>query len=167
MQDFEGRFCPVPQEQQPINEYEALKNAWLLGWGTLPLADYGRKLAWVGFLVASLTSPIAAASFPPTKYLLPFILATFLGVAIALALLLVRIFLGWFYIGDRLKSARVIYEESGWYDGQVWDKPEPILVRDQLIYQYQVKPILKRLKYTLLIFALGIFLFTASLGICR
>jgi hypothetical protein len=164
MQDFEGQFCPVPQEQQPLQEYQALKEAWLLGWGGLPLTDYGRKLAWFGLLVTGLTSPIAAASFPPSKYLLPFLLANFLGVAIALGLLLVRIFLGWFYIGDRLQSPQVIYEESGWYDGQVWDKPAAILARDRLIFQYQVIPVLIRLKNTLGVLALLTFLAIVGLA---
>jgi hypothetical protein len=30
-----------------------------------------------------------------------------------------RLYLGWAYIGNRLFSATVEYEETGWYDGQV------------------------------------------------
>ena len=32
---------------------------------------------------------------------------------------MLRIYLGWSYVGDRLLSAAVEYEETGWYDGQV------------------------------------------------
>ncbi|MEB3174634.1 MAG: CGLD27 family protein, partial [Cyanobacteriota bacterium] len=39
--------------------------------------------------------------------------------------------------------------ESGWYDGQTWPKPPEVLVRDRLIVQYQVSPILRRLGVTL------------------
>jgi hypothetical protein len=43
----------------------------------------------------------------------------------------------------------VPYEESGWYDGHVWRKPEEVLNRDRLIMDYQVKPILQRVRNTL------------------
>lgn len=33
---------------------------------------------------------------------------------------------GWSYVGDRLLSAVVPYEESGWYDGQMWVKPPEV-----------------------------------------
>jgi hypothetical protein len=149
MPDSESTLCPVPQEQRPINEYEALKSAWILGWAALPLDRYGRKLGIFSFGAALLASPIAAASFPPAKYPLSFSLATLLGLGVALGLLVLRIFLGWFYIADRLRSERVTYEESGWYDGQTWPKPPEALARDRLIVQYQVNPILRRLRATL------------------
>lgn len=33
---------------------------------------------------------------------------------------------GWSYVGDRLLSAVVPYEETGWYDGQLWVKPPEV-----------------------------------------
>lgn len=33
---------------------------------------------------------------------------------------------GWSYVGDRLLSAVVPYEETGWYDGQMWVKPPEV-----------------------------------------
>lgn len=33
---------------------------------------------------------------------------------------------GWSYVGDRLLSAVIPYEESGWYDGQMWVKPPEV-----------------------------------------
>ena len=38
-------------------------------------------------------------------------------------LLLVRQWLGWTYVMKRLLAESVDYEESGWYDGQTWEKP--------------------------------------------
>jgi hypothetical protein len=35
---------------------------------------------------------------------------------------------GWSYVGDRLLSAVVPYEETGWYDGQMWVKPPEVNV---------------------------------------
>ncbi|KAH1267215.1 Protein CONSERVED IN THE GREEN LINEAGE AND DIATOMS 27, chloroplastic [Glycine soja] len=56
---------------------------------------------------------------------------------------------GWSYVGDRLLSAVIPYEESGWYDGQMWVKPPEILARDRLLGSYKVKPVVKLLKQTL------------------
>ena len=60
-------------------------------------------------------------------------------------LLLVRQWLGWSYVHKRLLSERVEYEESGWYDGQVWEKPLSWRERDLLLAQHEVRPILGRL----------------------
>ena len=64
-------------------------------------------------------------------------------------LALVRLYLGWSYVRDRLISSTIFYEETGWYDGQNWTKPEEVVTRDRLIVNYQVKPYLKRLQITL------------------
>jgi len=143
-------FCPVPQEQRPINEYEELKESWFFSWGTLPLISYIRKLVWVGFWGWLVAAPIAAASFPPAKYLIQFILASMAGAELLVALFLLRLYLGWSYVHDRLQKDRVFYEESGWYDGQTWLKPKTMLDRDRLIVFYQIKPILGRIKKTFL-----------------
>jgi hypothetical protein len=41
---------------------------------------------------------------------------------------------------------RVDYEESGWYDGQVWEKPLAWRQQDLLVAQHQVRPVLGRLQ---------------------
>tara|TARA_B100001029_G_scaffold99458_1_gene81803 strand:+ start:1322 stop:1510 length:189 start_codon:yes stop_codon:yes gene_type:complete len=57
----------------------------------------------------------------------------------------------------------VEYEESGWYDGQIWIKPINLKEKESLIASLEVKPILKNIIQILsiiLIFALsGILLF--------
>jgi hypothetical protein len=62
---------------------------------------------------------------------------------------LLRLFLGWNYIRRRLLSQTVIYEETGWYDGGCWEKPPEELTKDRLIGTYQVGPVLKRLRWSL------------------
>ena len=63
-------------------------------------------------------------------------------------------------MAGRLRQATVPYEESGWYDGQLWVKPEEICNRDRLIVDYEVKPVLQRIRYTLgiivILFILGL-----------
>jgi len=48
-------------------------------------------------------------------------------------------------VHKRLLSEKVEYEESGWYDGQVWEKPVSWRERDLLLAQHEVRPILGRL----------------------
>ncbi len=154
MRESSIEFCPVPSEQQPVNEYEQLKDSWLFHWVTLEKFAYWRKLGWVGLGGSMLVSPIAASSFPPQKSPLMFALSSVLGGWLIVALLLLRLVLGWYYIRDRLQADKVFYEESGWYDGQTWQKTPEILARDRLIVTYQIQPILQRLKGTSLILAI-------------
>jgi hypothetical protein len=49
-------------------------------------------------------------------------------------------------VGDRLLTASLEYEETGWYDGQVFVKPPEVLTRDRLLGTYEVKPVLARLR---------------------
>ena len=154
--------CPVPLEQQPCNEYEELSESWFFSWGHLPIGEYIKRLVWLSFWGWVLIGPIAAASFPLTKKPVYFILAGTIGVTIFVALIILRLYLGWFYISDRLKGEKVFYEESGWYDGQVWQKPEAVLTRDRLIVAYQIEPIMERLRKTA---AILLFLITASFSI--
>jgi hypothetical protein len=142
-------LCPVPSEQQPVNEYETLKEAWLYNWGTVDLLTYGKKLTRLAVLISFLVSPIASASFSVETQPIAFGLATILGVCLLLSLFILRLLLGWRYVGDRLEAETVVYEESGWYDGQVWRKPLEVQTRDLLILRYQVTPVLQRWQGTL------------------
>ena len=47
MQESSPTYCPVPLEQQPVNEYEILKESWLCCWATLDFWLYVRKLLGV------------------------------------------------------------------------------------------------------------------------
>lgn len=149
--------CPVPDEQQPLNEYQELTESWFFSWGKLDPIKYSRKLAWVWAWSWLITGPLAAASFAPNKHLLQFILCSSAGAGIALVLTLLRLYLGWSYVRERLLKETIFYEESGWYDGQTWTKPTEILTRDRLIVSYQVKPILQRLERTFAILVLIVF----------
>jgi hypothetical protein len=148
--------CPVPFDQRPINEYHTLKESWLFRWVTLDLKAYLSRIVWFWSLSWSITGPIAAASFPPLDYPGKFALTAAAGASLVLASLLLRLYLGWLYIYDRLLSETVFYEETGWYDGQLWVKPPEVLVKDRLIGTYQVQPMLQRLRRTFSL--LGLFL---------
>ncbi len=138
--------CPVPTEQQPVNEYEQLKSSWLFRDCTFSWGSYLTTIAWIGGLSWAIAAPVAAASFPPQKQIGHFILCSLAGASVGIILLLLRLYLGWNYIRERLSSPVVFYEESGWYDGQTWTKPPQLLTRDRLIVTYQIQPIIKRLQ---------------------
>jgi hypothetical protein len=102
---------------------------------------------------------MAAASFAPAKYPLPFGLSAAMGALVLPTLVLLQLYVGWSHVGGRLRQTTVPYEESGWYDGQLWVKPEEVSNRDRLIVDYQVQPVLQRIRRTLgaiaLLLALG------------
>lgn len=148
--------CPVPREQQPISEYEELRHTWPFSWAALDRPLYSRKLIWVWAWSWTIVGPIVAASFPPAKAPLQFFICGAIAAMVPVVLFLTRIALGWGYIVKRLRDRAVVYEESGWYDGQVWEKPPEVLARDRLIVSYQLQPILQRLRITFAWIALGV-----------
>ncbi|KDO78997.1 hypothetical protein CISIN_1g021630mg [Citrus sinensis] len=157
-----GLEIEVPSEQRPVNEYSSLKDGVLYSWGELGQGPFILRLGglWlVAFMVLGV--PTAAASFDPSREPLRFVLAAGTGTLFLVSLIVLRIYLGWSYVGDRLLSAVIPYEESGWYDGQMWVKPPEVLARDRLLGAYKVKPVIKMLKQTLV--GTGALLVTATL----
>ncbi|MBE9215164.1 CGLD27 family protein [Plectonema cf. radiosum LEGE 06105] len=150
MIDYEVSNCPVPTEQQPLNEYEQLKNSWLFQDCSLSTRSYLTKILWIWGLSWLVAGPVAYSSFPPHKYIIHFLLCGSAGASIGVVLVLLRLYLGWSYVRDRLASPIIFYEESGWYDGQNWMKPQQVLDRDLLVVSYEIKPIIQRLQITAL-----------------
>lgn len=155
MNESTTKFCPVPQEQQPTYEYQQLQDSWFFRWATLETVDYLKKLLWVGFATSMIAVPIAASSFLPTKYPVKFLISSVGGIIFFTALVLSQLYFGWSYVKDRLYQKKVFYEESGWYDGQIWIKPESMLIRDRLVVSYEIQPIISRIQKTFR-FLLGI-----------
>nr|YP_009504567.1 hypothetical protein [Cyanophora sudae]AWW13677.1 hypothetical protein [Cyanophora sudae] len=142
-------FCPIPTEQQPLNEYQILNNSFLFYWPSQKFEIYLFYLSIVYLLGFLLTLTIVLNNGFNLSKPLDIILNAIMGGNFILILDLCRLYLGWSYICQRLLSATVSYEESGWYDGQVWVKPSEVLIKDRLVGIYQVRPILDRLKQTL------------------
>jgi len=145
--------CPVPLEQQPIHEYQDLSTSWFYRWATLGMRGYVTPMVWIAGIAWLLVAPVAAVSFAPTKHPVQFVLSGAAGVSLLLGLVLACLYLGWSYVCDRLTKATVPYEESGWYDGQLWEKPTEELTRDRLIVAYEIQPFLRRLQWTFVILA--------------
>ena len=144
--DISTPVCPVPFEQQPLNEYQDLKESWFFRWATLPLQTYLTTILWIWMCSWVVVGPVATYSFSWAKHPVQFALSGAAGASLMVALALLRLYLGWSYIRDRLLNETVFYEESGWYDGQYWPKPPEVLTRDRLIVSYEIQPILRRLQ---------------------
>ncbi|MFM7547853.1 MAG: CGLD27 family protein, partial [Cyanobacteriota bacterium] len=137
--------CPVPPEQRPLQEYEQLCRSWFFVWPSESLSGLLKPLAISWLLLLPAAVLVASGSWvlrhDPARLVLSGAVA-----AIALpVLLLVRQWLGWSYVHRRLVSERVEYEESGWYDGQVWEKPLLWSQQDRLVARHEVNPVLQRL----------------------
>ncbi|WP_299493585.1 CGLD27 family protein [Acaryochloris sp. IP29b_bin.137] len=141
--------CPVPLEQQPLNEYQSLKESCFFRWATLEDAAYLNKGFRLGSITSLIAAPFAATSFSLTESLSQFCLTLCVVATGMLLLLVLRLYLGWSYVCDRLLKEKIFYEETGWYDGQYWTKPPEVLDRERLIGTYEVQPILQRLRRSL------------------
>ena len=136
--------CPVPLEQQPTNEFIELSNSIIFSW---PKTKKSLIIVlfkfWVGTFILFLVISSGSIYFKTSifKYIL---LSLFSSLSIPL-LISLRLYLGWNHVFKRLNSESVEYEESGWYDGQVWIKPLVLKERESLIASNEVKPILKNL----------------------
>ena len=163
MNDFEY-LCPVPKDQRPLNEYKKLKESSNFLWCIQDKNSYLQFLAIifiVSFILSALTLVISSFSLTNIKYF--FISSIFIGLVIV-TIFCLRSYLGWQYIYSRLMEATVPYEESGWYDGQVWIKPPEILLQDRLIGTYEIYPGLQRLEKT---FAFLFILFVGGISLAR
>jgi len=136
--------CPVPKEQQPTNEFIELSKSKIFSW---PKTKKSLILIlikfWVGAFVLFLIISSGSVYFKTS--LLRYILLSFFSSLSIPLLISIRLYLGWNHIFKRLTSEKVEYEESGWYDGQVWEKPLVLKEKESLIASIEVKPILKNL----------------------
>lgn len=154
--------CPVPKDQQPTNEFIELSKSKIFSW---PKSKKSFSIIllrfWAGtfFIFVIISSGSVYFETSTLKY----ILLSFFSSLLLPFLISIRLYLGWNHIFKRLTSEKVEYEESGWYDGQIWIKPVKLKEKESLIASLEVKPILKNLTQILsliIIFALiGILLF--------
>nr|YP_009509300.1 hypothetical protein [Gracilaria vermiculophylla]AXI96950.1 hypothetical protein [Gracilaria vermiculophylla]QXU75155.1 hypothetical protein [Gracilaria vermiculophylla] len=150
--------CPVPFDQQPLNEYISLKSSWFFSWSTLSLDRYLIKLLTIFIFVSLSLMPLLLYIVSKTYSIWKIVFFNILIATIILLLIFIRLYLGWSYIIKRLISATIFYEESGWYDGQLWVKSPEILTKDRIIGLYEVMPFLFRAKYGIIVSLVVIFL---------
>ena len=138
--------CPVPPDQRPLNEFNSIRNSWIISWPFLEKSIFYRKLLLSWFLLTPVSFTISYGSDYLKSNLVDFYFVSFTASLLLPILLLTRQWLSWVYIYKRLNSETIEYEESGWYDGQIWEKPIEWRAKDLLIAQHQIKPILNHLE---------------------
>lgn len=154
--------CPVPKEQQPTNEFIELSNSKIFSW---PKSKKIFSIILIKFWIVTfiLFLLISSGSIYFKTFLLKYILLSLISSLSIPLLITMRLYLGWNHIFKRLNSEKVEYEESGWYDGQIWIKPLNLKEKESLIASLEVKPILKNLtqisSFILIIFLSGILIF--------
>ena len=132
------------KEQQPTNEFIELSKSKIFSW------PKSKKLFllvllkfWIATFIVFLIISSGSAYFKTS--IIKYVLLSFFSSLSLPFLLSIRLYLGWNHIFKRLTSEKVEYEESGWYDGQVWIKPINLKEKESLIALQEVKPILKNI----------------------
>ena len=136
--------CPVPREQQPTNEFIELSKSTIFSW---PKTKKSLIIVlikfWIGAFVVFLIISSGSVYFKTS--ILKYVLLSFFSSLAIPFLISIKLYLGWNHVFKRLTSEKVEYEESGWYDGQIWIKPIVLKEKESLIASIEVKPILKNL----------------------
>jgi hypothetical protein len=142
------KTCPVPFEQRPLNEYLTLKDSIFFFWTMEPTLPYIKQIIFFSVGVYTITEGLVISS-AELNFIPRVVYTIFFGTTI-LFFFFLRSYLAWLYIHKRLIDATISYEESGWYDCQIWIKSPEILIQDTLIAQYELLPVINRLKKTLI-----------------
>ncbi len=151
--------CPVPKDQQPTNEFIELSKSKIFTWPKSKKSfSFILLKFWIGTFFIFVVISSGSVYFETST--LRYILLSFFSSLSLPFLFSIRLYLGWNHIFKRLTSEKVEYEESGWYDGQIWIKPVKLKEQESLIASLEVKPILKNL-----IQILSIIIIVALIGI--
>ena len=140
-----NRQCPVPKYQRPLTEYNDLKNSFTFSWTKKESDSFGKNLIIFLICLVLFTSVIITNSQGWEKNGMTSLVQITTSALVMFNVWILRLYLGWKYIYNRLMNATVAYEESGWYDGQTWVKTNEVLIQDRLIGTYEVLPIIERL----------------------
>ena len=157
---MDNTICPVPSNQRPLNEFNSIRNSWIISWPFLKRNIFYGKLALSWLLFTPISITISYGSDYLKNNIFDLICVSFTASLLFPILLLIRQWLSWVYIYNRLNSETIEYEESGWYDGQIWEKPIEWRSKDLLIAQHQVKPVLNHLEIIIIILLFSIILFS-------
>ena len=144
-------ICPVPQDQRPLNEFNSIRNSWINSWPLQEKKVFYRKLFFCWFFITPISLVISYGSDYLKNNIFELTIISITSSLLFPLLLLSRQWLSWLYIYKRLNSENIEYEESGWYDGQIWEKPIDWRAKDLLIAQHQIKPILNHLEVIIIL----------------
>lgn len=99
--------CPVPLDQQPVNEYQSLSTSLLFSWAAGDVRIYSSRLLFIGASFSHFVGlPVAAFGKGTAVDPQAAIVAVSSGILVVM-LAVLRMYLGWAYVGNRLLSATV------------------------------------------------------------
>nr|YP_009545432.1 ycf36 [Mallomonas splendens]AYO28586.1 ycf36 [Mallomonas splendens] len=133
-------LCPVPENQKPINEYIFFRALFFQNnfFNLFLRQNVKEKLKGkVFFLFCCFFS-----KFFFSKVIFSFEISSFFSFFFLFSLFLFfPFFLRVNQIRNNLNHARFFYEETSWYDGQVWEKPLSLIRNDRLLSTQKIEPI--------------------------
>ena len=153
-------LCPVPETQKPINEYIALKENFLTNWTTLKKENYYKKIInlYILFSSVSFIFTFPNISFSGKNFF-NYLIVNLLITNSFLLILFLTLYVNWYQIKSRFDVSRLVYEESYWYDTQIWEKPFLLIKNDKLLKTQKIQPIIQRLsRIILMLFFFNLFL---------
>ena len=157
-------ICPVPMEQRPLQQYEELAGSWFFRWADPDTLTCLKPFAVCWLLNLPICVLIASGGVALQQHPARMVAAGMVAALTVPLLLLVRQWLGWTFVLRRLMAETIEYEESGWYDGQIWEKPLTWRQQDLLVARYQVRPLLHGLRELMALFTA---LLLAGSTVCR
>jgi hypothetical protein len=128
-------FCSIPQNQKPINEYIEIKENKFFNWSLFSEKFFLRQILLLHsffflicfFLTFSLDKNLSLIT----------LILIFFSVLI--------LYFIWENLNRKLVTARLTYEESSWFDSELWEKETFLLRNDRLISYFKLKPLKKRI----------------------
>ena len=146
--------CPVPKSQQPLHEYNSLRDSLEFAWTKSNRTKFLQHIFLLFTILYFGWGILLFNTYSDTNFTAKQLLLIFDLSSLFMVLILVRYYSSWNYVYMRLMQSTIAYEESGWYDGQTWVKPTEVLLQDRLIGKYELLPILVRLKQFISLFIL-------------
>ena len=146
----------VPADQQPIAELRTLKQQPFFDWPASD--DYAGKLRELYFGInVFLSLPIAYTTYYNIPQELPnLLLAANLGTLFIMLPFVLRLRFGWYGAERRLKDRSIYYEAQ--QTGLFARKDKESQMRDRLIAQQEVRPILRKLDVSIAALVVAFFL---------
>jgi len=135
-------LCPLPENQKPINEYLLFKENFFF---KIFLKKQKKNNNFVAFDSSFIFSALNNLKKNNKKnnfsfffiFLSFFFISTNIFFVNLTSIIFFFYFLQFFiylnYLQKRFLVANLIYEESSWYDSQVWNKPLSLIKNDHLL----------------------------------
>ena len=91
-------ICPVPLNQRPLNEFNSIRNSWIISWPLLEKRIFYRKLLYSWILIEPISLIISYGSNYLKDNIFDLTLISLTSALIFPILLLTRQWLSWIYI---------------------------------------------------------------------